>query len=201
MSKLKSFFIFSVIFSLWILFPACNKLENETQSNSLLIIKSLKGYNWEEEEADVLFSDVIVETETSIYVQPDLGVGELTAKLLNPSPDIQSSIYNDIMLERYVVHFVRSDGKNTPGEDVPYPIEGSLSVLVEIGGTTTVSFVVVTINAKIEPPLVNLVEGGEPGIKTTAVIDFYGRDLANHKVKATGYLPVFFNNYSNEIGG
>lgn len=177
---------------------SCNKLENNTRSNSLLIIKSIKAINWEEEEADVLFSDVIVEKEDSVYVQADLAVVELTAELMNPTPGVESSVYNNIMVDRYIVHFERSDGKNTPGVDVPYPIEGNLSALVEIGSSVKVSFVVVTINAKREPPLVNLVDGNEPEIKATAIIELYGHDLANNKVKATGYLQVFFNNYLNE---
>ncbi len=195
MKKLK---IFLILCSLLILIPACNKLENETKSNSILIIKSVKAINWEEEEADTLFSDVIVQKGDITYVQADLAVFELTAELLNPTPGLESSIYNNIMVDRYVVHFERSDGKNTPGVDVPYPIEGNLSFLVEIGGTTTISFVVVTINAKREPPLINLVEGNDPEIKATAVIDLYGHDLANNTVKTTGYLQVFFNNFLNE---
>jgi hypothetical protein len=154
--------------------------------------------NWQEEEADVLFSDVIVETEDSVYVQADLAVVELTAELMNPTPGIESSVYNNIMLDRYIVRFERSDGKNRPGVDVPYPIEGKLSALVEIGTSVKVSFVVVTINAKREPPLVNLVDGNDPEIKATAIIELYGHDLAKNKVKATGYLQVFFNNYANE---
>jgi len=177
---------------------SCNKIENDTRSNSILIIKSIKAINWEEEEADVLFSDVIVEKEDSSYIQSDLAVVELTAELMNPTPGLESSIYNNIMIDRYIVHFERSDGKNTPGVDVPYPIEGNLSALVEIGSSVKVSFVVVTINAKREPPLVNLVDGNEPEIKATAIIELYGHDLANNKVKATGYLQVFFNNYLNE---
>jgi len=177
---------------------SCNKIENDTRSNSILIIKSIKAINWEEEEADVLFSDVIVEKEDSSYIQSDLAVVELTAELMNPTPGLESSIYNNIMIDRYIVHFERSDGKNTPGVDVPYPIEGNLSALVEIGSSVKVSFVVVTINAKREPPLVNLVDGNEPEIKATAIIELYGHDLVNNKVKATGYLQVFFNNYLNE---
>jgi hypothetical protein len=191
-------FLFFPLICILILSISCNKLENETRSNSLLIIKSIKAINWQEEEADVLFSDVIVEKEDSVYVQADLAVVELTAELLNPTPGIEPSIYNNIMVDRYIVHFKRSDGKNTPGVDVPYPIEGNLSVLVEIGRSVKVSFVIVTINAKREPPLVNLVEGNEPEIKATAIIDLYGHDLANNKVKATGYLQVFFSNYLNE---
>lgn len=185
-----------------LLFSACNKLENKTKSNSILIIKSIKAINWEGKEADVLFSDVLVEKESetgvTAYVQADLAVVEFTAEFMNPTAGIEPSVYNNIMIDRYVVHFERSDGKSTPGVDVPYPIEGNLSLLVEIGGTAKTSFVVVTENAKREPPLVNLVEGYDSGIKATAVIDIYGHDLANNTVKTTGYLQVFFNNYLNE---
>ena len=32
----------------------------------------------------------------------------------------------------------------------------------------------------------------------TATVDFYGHDLLNNKVTATGYLTIFFANYADQ---
>jgi hypothetical protein len=34
-------------------------------------------------------------------------------------------------------------------------------------------------------------------LNVTARVDFYGHDLANKNVKATGFLPIFFANYAD----
>jgi hypothetical protein len=50
--------------------------------------------------------------------------------------------------------------------------------------------------AKLEPPLIALADGRAEGVLTcVAKIDFYGHDMINNKVKATGYLTIYFANY------
>jgi hypothetical protein len=94
---------------------------------------------------------------------------------------------------------MRSDGKNTEGVDVPYSFEGYLSTLVEINKTSEISFVIVRAVSKAEPPLSNLAEGrGEGVLEIQAKVDFYGHDLTNKNVKATGYLTIFFANYCDQ---
>jgi hypothetical protein len=70
---------------------------------------------------------------------------------------------------------------------------------VEVGQSVEISFIVVRAAAKLEPPLLNLAEGRAEGtLNVTAKIDFYGHDLANRKVKATGYLTIVFANYIDQ---
>jgi len=181
-----------------ILLLSCNPIEDETKSDSLLIVEKITATDLEGNEVNFLNSDVIkVNEETGeTYVTADAAKATLRATLLNPAPLMGASTYNDILVTRYVVTYTRSDGKNTPGVDVPYPIEGSLSALVRIDQTTDVSIIVVRETAKLEPPLRNLAIGRGDGVITaTAKIDFYGEDMTKHKVKATGYLTIEFANY------
>ena len=184
----------------FLLLPACNPVENTTQSATLFRIVSLTGKDLADQDQNFLLSDVL-------YVNPDTGAqtwvadvakATFSAELLDPKSLTGASSYNDIMVTRYVVTFQRSDGRNSQGTDVPYSFEGTLSVLVPIGQATAATFVIVREIAKQEPPLLNLKDGlpGD-GLYVTAKVDFYGRDGANKTVKATGYLPITFANYAN----
>ncbi len=187
-----------IILSGLLLLLACNPVEDDTKSDSMLVVERITGTDVEGNEVDFLQSDVVkINQDTGeSYVTADVAKAALRATLLDPAPLLGNSAYNDILVNRYVVTYTRSDGKNTPGVDVPYPIEGSMSTLVPVDQTTEISFVVVRETAKLEPPLRNLAVGRADGVITaTAKIDFYGEDLSKHKVKATGYLTIYFANY------
>ena len=69
----------------------------------------------------------------------------------NPTSPISVSW---ITLTRYRVVYVRADGKNTPGADVPYPFDGGITfTTVDIGFS---EFTLVRAHAKLEPSLMNL---------------------------------------------
>ncbi|MFW6131926.1 MAG: hypothetical protein ACOC5F_04950 [Candidatus Aminicenantaceae bacterium] len=184
-----------------LIFLSCNPLVNESQSNSLLIVSNLLGTDLEGNDVNYLQSDVVkVDEDTGQeYVTADSATVTFEAKLMNPDPTTQTSQYNDIIVDRYIVSYSRTHGNNTPGVDVPYPFEGSLNTLVEIGTSESVSFIVVREVAKLETPLLDLKDGRGNGVlQVTATIDFYGHDLSNNTVKATGYLNIFFANYIDE---
>src|SRR5262245_45174560 len=48
----------------------------------------------------------------------------------NGNPGTVLGKFNDVVIERFQVQYVRSDGRNVEGVDVPYRISGDLSVLV-----------------------------------------------------------------------
>jgi len=189
------------ILSLSFYFTSCNPIEDETQSATMLIVNNITGYDIEGNEANFLQSDVLKVDETTgnTYVTADKAKATLSAQLLQPNAPLGASQYNSILVTRYVVSYIRTDGKSTEGVDVPYSFEGSLSTLVEVGQSVEISFIVVRAAAKLEPPLLNLAEGRAEGtLNVTAKIDFYGHDLANRKVKATGYLTIVFANYIDQ---
>jgi len=198
MRKMKNWLkILAIIPALFLMF-SCNPIENDTRSDSVLLILKITGSDIEDNEVDFLQSDVVsINTDTGAeVVAADAAKATFTVQPLDPEPLLGTSHYNDVVVERYVVTYSRTDGKNNEGIDVPYSFEASLSTRVQIDAQADVSFVVVRAVSKLEPPLVNLAKGrGEGELKTTAKIDFYGTDTLGNKVKATGYLSIFFADY------
>lgn len=180
---------------------ACNSVENKSQSASLLLVESVTGKNTNGDEVSYLESDVLGQDSTTGALSwvADTAKAKLSVSTLNPNPLMGTSQYNDVQVTRYVVTYSRVDGKSSQGVDVPYSFEGSLSVLIRSGQEQEINFVIVREVAKQEPPLSNL-KGGFMGevINVTARVDFYGHDLANKTVKATGYLPIYFANFVNQ---
>jgi len=175
---------------------ACNSVENKSQSASLLTVQSITGKNIAGGEVPFLESDIL--TGDGLWTA-DSAKASLAVSTLDPNPIMGVSQYNDIQVTRYVVSYSRTDGKNSPGIDVPLSFEGTLSLMIRVGQSESVEFIVVREVAKQEPPLSNLI-GGYMGevINVTARVDFYGHDLANKAVKATGYLPIYFANFVNK---
>ncbi|MFB0564895.1 MAG: hypothetical protein ACETWK_04370 [Candidatus Aminicenantaceae bacterium] len=185
------------IFAVFFLF-SCNPLEKSTQSNSILIVSQVLGTDIEGNEANFLQSDVVrIDPTTNLAtVNADSAKATLRVESLNPNQNVQTSLYNDIMITRYVVTYTRSDGKNTPRVDVPYSFQGTLSTLISVGSSIDISFIIVREVAKLEPPLLDLAQAREEGVlQVNAQVDFYGHDMVNNKVTATGYLTIFFANY------
>lgn len=198
MRKMKNWLKILVIAPAIFLLFSCNPIEDDSRSDSVLLIVRIMGTDIEDNEVDFLQSDVIVvipDTGSST-VAADAAKVTFAAQSLDPEPWLGTSYYNEILVTHYVVTYSRSDGKNQEGVDVPYSFDGSLSARVQVDSQIDVSFVVVRAVSKLEPPLVNLATGrGEGELKTTARIDFYGEDTLGNKVKATGYLTIFFANY------
>ena len=195
MNNKKTIIKASVLLILLIVFISCNPLENETLSNSMLVILNLMGSNLDGASVNYLQSDVLTSANS---VTSDSANVTMTAQLLNPSLEAVSSQYNSIMVTHYTVSYFRSDGNNIEGVDIPYAFEGHLSTLIAIDEIVDVSFIIVREVAKLELPLTNLHEGrGEGVLQLRARVDFYGHDMTNNTVKATGYLTIYFANYAD----
>jgi len=191
----------TIIFSVAILFFSCNPIENDTRSASLLYVEEITGTDIEENEVNYVQSDVAVESGGSgqVSVVADLVSATLGVKTIDPEPYYGTSQYNNVILTRYVVTYTRTDGNNTEGVDVPYSFEGSLSSEISVGSTQTFTLVIVRAAAKLEPPLIDLRDAsGDVVLTVNAKIDFYGHDLADRAVSATGYITIYFANYIND---
>ncbi len=205
MKKLKTLFKILAILPVILLYIACNPIENDTQSASMLIVENLMGTDMEGNEGSFLQSDVIFQDpedpeKTAIYA--DSAVVTFRGRLLDPNSLTGPSYYNDITVTRYIVSYIRADGRNTEGVDVPYSFEGNLSFVVPIDSAKDATFVIVREVSKLEPPLIGLHEWRDAGvIEATAKVDFYGQDQVGNTIKATGYLTIFFANYANESSG
>lgn len=167
-------------------------------SNAIIEIVNMLGQAVDadgpgEETAD-LFSDVCTGTGCSVF--NDNGVVEMRAY---PKDRTQLSTgelgINSVTFERYRVTYVRADGRNVPGVDVPYPFDGAVNFSLTVDGeSVTRGFVVVRHQAKVETPLRELQSSADI-ISTLAQIDFYGHDGSGRTVKATGFLSITFADF------
>jgi len=201
-SPRKRSFMVAALLAAAALFVACNPIENQSQSATLLIVENMLGIDHLGNNVNFLESDVVLDDASGPIYVADMAIASLRASSLNPNPLLGVSQYYNIQLTRYVVTFLRSDGHNVPGVDVPYGFEGSATALIRVGSIVDFPFIIVRQVAKAEPPLINLRRGyPDEVLSVTAKVDFYGHDLANRNVATTGYLPVYFANYADLAGG
>jgi hypothetical protein len=129
-------------------------------------------------------------------------IGEATLRIIMKDPGtgglgVAPSDLNAITLRRYRIVYRRADGRNTPGVDVPFPVDGGVTGTIT-STPSTVGFEMVRHQAKLEPPLRSLASlGGRIFISTIAEITFYGADLAGNEVQATGTISVSFGDYAD----
>jgi hypothetical protein len=85
---------------------------------------------------------------------------------------------------------------------VPYTISGNMTQLLEVGNetATTITLEVVRVQAKLEPPLRNLVtvSGGGMVVTMFADVTLHGRTIAGKAVTARGSLQIDFANWADE---
>jgi hypothetical protein len=103
-----------------------------------------------------------------------------------------------IIVNRYEVSYYRSDGRANQGVDVPYAISGDLTASVDAAtsGTVSLTIEVVRRQAKLEPPLIELVPSGQALIVTMfAKITLYGTTIAGESVTASGSMQIDMANF------
>jgi hypothetical protein len=163
------------------------------QASSYLIVDSLTAASGAKpsEFGGVLASDVL----TGGGVLEDLARVQFRLAMKDPSIT-QPTPVNSITVKGYRVTFSRSDGRNTPGVDVPYPFDGAMTATVN--GTATASLVLVRVQAKLERPLSLLAfGGGAVVISTFADIVFYGTDQAGRDVTVNARISVNFSDWGD----
>ncbi len=115
----------------------------------------------------------------------------------SPTQPAAPATVNFITVRGYRVTFRRSDGRNTPGVDVPYTFDGALTLTVR-AEPASATFVLVRMQAKEEAPLRALVgRGGAIAISTLAEITFFGADQAGRDVIVTAQISVNFADWGD----
>ncbi len=190
--------------TLTLLAASCGKAVRQGQASSYLIITSLQGASGAEPSkfGGTMFSDVVTLVKVNNVPTPtifsDLGQLKVTLALKdvgtsdNPA---KPTANNFITIERYHVAYIRSDGRNTPGVDVPYPFDGAMTLTVGLSEATG-GFEIVRHVAKMEPPLAALVTSPVI-ISTIGEVTFYGHDQAGRSVSVTGRLLIDFGNFGD----
>lgn len=190
MKKMIQYFL---ILLLMVFIAYCNKVADDTPAGVLLRVSSIEAKSTNGETGSIMYSDVIY--NDSIF--NDVADITFTIDLLNQT--ITPSFFNNVLLTRYRVTYLRPDGRNTPGVDVPYPFDEVMNIEIPAGGTATTGITIVRAQAKLESPLYDLRSfSGENIISTQAKLDFWGHDLAGRNVSTTGYLEVLFANWADE---
>jgi hypothetical protein len=170
---------------------SCSETVRTGQSSSYLVLNSLQGGSGEAGTLGaVLQSDV--QGDNGIFTDRGQATFQLVMK---DEGGLAPSAANAITITQYRVEYVRSDGRNTPGVDVPYPFDGAVTLTVANGGS--VGFTLVRIQAKLEAPLRSLAfHGGALAITTIARVTFYGREQTGREVSVTGNIEVTFADWA-----
>jgi len=189
---------------------ACGSAVRQDRASSYLVIDDLSASSGAEigKSSNTLQSDVVTNVSRTVggqqvtvpTVYEDLGRATMHIEMKNPGTTdnpTSPSPTNQITVSRYRVTFVRTDGRNTPGLDVPYSFDGAATGTVSANGTS-ISFVLVRVQAKLESPLQALAGGGgSVVISTIAEVTLYGRDQAGNDVSVTGKISVNFADWGD----
>ena len=145
---------------------------------------------------NVLDSDVRISTGS---VCADFVSLRLENHFKNPGVT-NTGFRHDFTVERYEVRYFRSDGRNTEGVDVPYSISGNLAQEVQEESAATLNLEVVRRQAKLEPPLTNLVVGGGSIIVTMfAEVTLHARTTTLQTTNpVSARLQIDFSDFADE---
>ena len=180
----------------------CGEFVRQSRSPSQLVIDSIRTASGTGSVATTfqsgpLLSDVL----TGQTVFNDFGEATLRVILKDPGPSgspTEPSSLNDVTITRYTVTYRRfggPDGQNTPGVDVPRPIDGAVTFTIGVGRAAVGVIELVRHVAKLEAPLAALLSS--PVVLTMiAEVTFYGRDQAGNALSATGNVQINFANFN-----
>jgi hypothetical protein len=190
---------------------SCTKGQLEGQSSAYAIVDSLSAASGAEPTkfSGALASDVLTNVKKSVngasILIPTIfeDPGRVTLHLALKDPGTADkpttpSPTNTITFTRYHVTYIRADGRNTPGVDVPYGFDGGLTVSVVGGNVSIGQLILVRGQAKDEAPLKALIGGGGAiVISTIAELTFYGTDQAGRAVSAVARINVDFADWGD----
>jgi hypothetical protein len=177
---------------------SCGDVARTGRSPMILVIDKIQGASGAKpgQLGVPLASDVL--TKNSIF--NDTGLATLRMVLKDqgaPAVTATPTLLNAITVTRYRVEFIRADGRNEQGVDVPFSFDGGVTATI-LGGSSDVPFELVRHNAKEEPPLSALAGGGGRDIiSTIAKVTFYGQDLGGNDVQASGNISVNFSDFAD----
>ncbi len=193
-----------VALSALLLTTSCGDKVLQGRGSSYLVVSLLQAASGAKPATFSTFleSDVVTNvkgTGTTLFptVYEDLGQVALSMAMKDPLTVLEPTATNTITVERYHVDYVRTDGRNTQGVDVPYSFDGAVTGTITSTGSTLV-FVLVRAQAKLEAPLLALRGlGGAVIISTLARVTFYGYDQAGNAVSVSGTISINFADWGD----
>jgi len=183
---------------------SCGDVIRQGTGSSYLIVNALEGSSGAEPGTftATLNSDVVTVVEGVPTIFNDLGRARLRLAMKDVGTGAVATTpttNNFITINRYHVRFVRADGRNTPGVDVPYPFDGAVTTTIGVA-EVTIPFELVRHVAKQEAPLASLARNPTV-ISTIAEVTFYGLDQTGHEASVMAQMLVSFGNFGDPGGG
>jgi hypothetical protein len=178
---------------------SCGDAVRQGTGSSYLIVNALEAASGadDSEFGGVLRSDVLTVIDDVPTIFDDLARVEFQLAMKDPGSAgaaTAPTTNNFITINRYRVEYIRADGRNTQGVDVPYAFDGAFTVTV--GDTAEAGFTLVRHQAKNEAPLAGL-RATPVFISTIARVTFYGRDQTGREVVATAQIGVNFGDFAD----
>ena len=189
---------------------SCGDVSRQGSSPVYLVIDSLQAIRGGPQTgtpSSSLISDVITLVTTGGNCTPaapcptifgDSGSVTLRAPLKDTgsTAPLSATTNNEVTINRVHVEYVRADGRNVQGTDVPYAFDTTITGTIGAGGTLTTGFELVRNVAKQESPLAQL-RTSSNFISAIAEVTFYGTDRTGNAVSVMGQLQVEFGNFGD----
>jgi hypothetical protein len=177
---------------------SCGDVVRQGPSPMMLLIDTMGGSSGGGSSSTVtnpVRSDVVTDNG-SVFNDPG------SAVLRNIRKDVTDitlpTTNNDVTIHRVHVSYRRSDGKNTPGVDVPYGFDNAVAVTIKSqsgSNVGTITFDLVRQDAKLEAPLLDL--RTKPIVLTViADVTFYGTDAVGNEIAVSGSVTINFANFA-----
>jgi len=178
-------------------YSGCNSVENLTTSSTKIILSSITGSDiGGAEGSTAVFSDV---SKDGTIIN-DLATVAISAVPLNPMQE-ESTYYQDVIVDQVDVEYSRTEnGRNVQGIDVPFSFSQKVNLLVQVGKSEDLNFVVIQHVAKLESPLIelNTPTNQEKVLKLEAKITIYARDVAGNRLEpVSGTISVWCSNFAD----
>jgi hypothetical protein len=171
---------------------SCSEAIRTGQSPSYLIISSLTAAPGGTTNFGSTLQSDVVTSNGGIFA--DQGQASIQVAQKNPSGPAPTDV-NSITITQYHVDYVRTDGRNTPGVDVPFAFDGAVTATFPTQGA--VQFTIVRVQAKQEAPLKALASsGGANTITAIARVTFYGHDQNGREVSVMGNIEIHFSDWA-----
>lgn len=187
---------------------SCGDVVRQGSSPVFLVIDLLQGIRGAPTPgtaSSTLISDVITDVTSGGTCTPvapcptvfgDTGTANLRAPLkdIGATAALSPTTNNEITINRVHVEYVRADGRNTQGVDVPFAFDSAVTGTIQAGATLSIGFELVRNVAKQEAPLAQL-RSSPNVISAIAKVTFYGVDRVGNAVSVTGQIQIEFGNF------
>jgi hypothetical protein len=104
---------------------------------------------------------------------------------------------NQVTINRIHVHYHLANGGGVQGVDVPLDFDTFATATVPVGGTATIGFELVRLQAKESAPLLGVLAGAGGGVLgVVADITFFGKDQVGNDISVMGSVQIQFADWA-----